>query len=113
MDGQAIAAADEPFVATLRSGTFAAPEDGWGPELIAAHVAGNNELIAEAAERIIAGTPASYDNLEAWRMCRFRPLSIPGTVWATSPTRLKRRLGGWLTPGRRSVTAPAASSCRS
>jgi hypothetical protein len=65
MDRQAITAAYEPFVAALRTGSFAALADGWNADLIAAHVAKNNDLIADVAERIIAGTPASYDNLEA------------------------------------------------
>jgi uncharacterized protein len=56
-------AAYAPFVATLRAGGFGPPAAGeWPAELIAAHIARNNDMIAEAAEQIAAGQPVSYDN---------------------------------------------------
>jgi hypothetical protein len=52
-----------PFVATLLGGRFGSPPDGeWPAELVAAHVARNNDLIAEVAEKISAGREVSYDN---------------------------------------------------
>ena len=57
-----IEAAYEPFVKELRAGGFGEAEDGWSAELIAAHVARNNELIAELAEQVAAGESPAYDN---------------------------------------------------
>lgn len=57
-----LAAAYAPFVASLLAGGFSEPADGWSAELIAAHVARNNDLIAEAAEGVAAGHEVSYDN---------------------------------------------------
>lgn len=52
-----------PFVASLLAGGFGPPADGeWRAELIAAHIARNNDLIAEVAEQIAAGQEVSYDN---------------------------------------------------
>jgi uncharacterized protein len=65
MDSDTIEAAYGPFVAELRRGGFTEPEEGWPAELVAAHVARNNDLIAEAAERIAAGERPSYDNAAA------------------------------------------------
>jgi uncharacterized protein YciI len=76
-------AAYAPFVASLLAGGFAAPADGeWPAELVAAHVASNNDLIAETAERIIADPAAavSYDNAR--------------TVDAAELTRLAAAAGG-------------------
>jgi hypothetical protein len=58
-------AAYEPFVAELRKGGFVRPQDGWSAELVAAHVARNNDCIAEAAEQVAAGARPSYDNAVA------------------------------------------------
>jgi hypothetical protein len=68
----AIEAAYEPFVAELRKGGFVEREDAWPAELVAAHVACNNDLIAEIAERIAAGEEPSYDNAEAVDEARLR-----------------------------------------
>jgi hypothetical protein len=65
MDRITLESAYEPFVAALREGGFEAPEQGWPAELVAAHVARNNELIAEAAEAIAAGQQPTYDNRAA------------------------------------------------
>jgi uncharacterized protein YciI len=52
-----------PFVASLLAGGFGPPADGeWPAELIAAHIARNNDLIAGVAEQIAAGQEVSYDN---------------------------------------------------
>ena len=65
MKPQEIEAAHEPFVAALRTGGFDPPEAGWPAELVAAHVAANNELIAVVAEELKAGEIATYDNSSA------------------------------------------------
>jgi uncharacterized protein YciI len=63
MSSGSLEAAYAPFVASLRAGGFGPPPAGeWPAELIAAHIARNNDLIAEAAERVAAGEPVSYDN---------------------------------------------------
>ena len=62
MDEDTIQTAFAPFVAALREGSFAVPAEGWPAELVAAHVSRNNDLISEAAERIVAGERPSYDN---------------------------------------------------
>jgi uncharacterized protein YciI len=63
MDSVNIEAAYAPFVAALLAGGFEAPPEGeWSAEKVAAHVVRNNDLIADAAEKIAAGTPVSYDN---------------------------------------------------
>lgn len=63
MSSGSLEAAYAPFVASLRAGGFGPPTDGeWPAELIAAHIARNNDLIAEAAERVAAGEAVSYDN---------------------------------------------------
>jgi uncharacterized protein YciI len=56
-----------PFAASLLAGGFGPPPEGeWAAELIAAHIARNNDLIAEAAEKVIAAAePVTYDNAPA------------------------------------------------
>jgi hypothetical protein len=65
VDEDTIRNAYAPFVAALREGGFAVPGEGWPAELVAAHVSRNNDLISEAAERIVAGEAPSYDNSAA------------------------------------------------
>jgi uncharacterized protein YciI len=67
MTAEGMEAAYAPFVASLLAGGFIEPADGeWTAELVAAHVAQNNDLIAETAEQVAAGaqvsTEVSYDN---------------------------------------------------
>src|ERR1700722_4564236 len=62
MTSDSLAAAYAPFIASLRAGGFSQPADGWSAELIAAHVATNNDLIAHTAEQVAAGVSVSYDN---------------------------------------------------
>jgi len=63
MSSGSLEAAYAPFVASLRAGGFGPPPTGeWPAELIAAHIARNNDLIAEAAESVAAGKAVSYDN---------------------------------------------------
>jgi len=58
-----IEAAYAPFVAALLAGGFEAPPEGeWSAEMVAAHVVRNNDLIADAAEKIATGTAVAYDN---------------------------------------------------
>jgi hypothetical protein len=52
-----------PFRASLLAGGFDLPDGGaWGAELIAAHVARNNDLVADAAEAVLRGEEVIYDN---------------------------------------------------
>jgi uncharacterized protein YciI len=63
MPSQTLRAAYAPFVASLRAGGFRDPENsGWSAEVIAAHVAKNNDLIAATAELIAEGAEVAYDN---------------------------------------------------
>jgi hypothetical protein len=65
IDQDTIETAYAPFAAALRKGGFAVPAEGWSAELVAAHVSRNNDLIAEAAERIASGEQPTYDNRAA------------------------------------------------
>ncbi len=63
MSADSLEAAYAPFVASLLAGGFSLPADGeWTAEQIAAHITLNNDLIAEAAEKVAAGREVSYDN---------------------------------------------------
>jgi uncharacterized protein YciI len=63
MASESLTAAYMPLVASLLAGGFTDPDDGgWPAELIAAHVAKNNDLIAATAERVAAGGEVAYDN---------------------------------------------------
>jgi uncharacterized protein YciI len=63
MASESLTAAYAPFVASLRAGGFRDPDDdGWPAELVAAHVAKNNDLIAATAELVAEGAEVSYDN---------------------------------------------------
>jgi uncharacterized protein YciI len=63
MSSESLQAAYAPFVASLLAGGFGPPPAGeWPADLVAAHVARNNDLIAEAAEKVAAGEAAAYDN---------------------------------------------------
>jgi uncharacterized protein YciI len=63
MSSPSLQAAYAPFVASLLAGGFGAPAAGeWTAELVAAHVARNNDLIAETAEKVAAGQQVGYDN---------------------------------------------------
>jgi uncharacterized protein YciI len=63
MEPGSLQAGYAPFVASLLAGGFRQPDgEGWTAELVAAHVALNNDLIAEAAEQVAAGHDVSYDN---------------------------------------------------
>jgi Mycothiol maleylpyruvate isomerase N-terminal domain len=64
MEREEIVQAYRPFIDTLLAGGFAEPETGWNAGQIAAHVATNNDAIAELAETIAAGERPSYDNAE-------------------------------------------------
>jgi uncharacterized protein YciI len=63
MASESLAAAYAPFTASLLAGGFDPPPDGeWSAELVAAHVIRNNDLIAEAAEKLASGADVAYDN---------------------------------------------------
>jgi uncharacterized protein len=52
-----------PFVASLLAGGFGPPPEGeWPAELVAAHIARNNDMIAEVAEQVAARQEVRYDN---------------------------------------------------
>jgi uncharacterized protein YciI len=60
---ESLDAVHAPFVASLLAGGFGPPPEGeWPAELVAAHVARNNDLIAEVAEQIAGGQEVGYDN---------------------------------------------------
>ena len=66
MTSESITAAYAPFAASLRAGEFSDPDNGgWPAELVAAHVARNNDLIAATAELVAEGAEVSYDNAAA------------------------------------------------
>jgi hypothetical protein len=55
-----------PFRASLLARGFGEPDAGsWGAELVAAHVARNNDLIADAAEAVLTSGDVVYDNAPA------------------------------------------------
>ncbi len=99
MDRITLESAYEPFVAALREGGFEAPEQGWPAELVAAHVARNNELIAEAAEAIAAGQQPTYDNRAAVDDAELRAFAdaVGGIAASPLPSKrppsVRRRLG--------------------
>lgn len=63
MASDSLAAAYAPFVASLLAGRFSDPaDDGWTADLVAAHVAKNNDMIAATAELVTEGADVSYDN---------------------------------------------------
>jgi len=52
-----------PIRASLLAGGFTAPDDGgWSAEFIAAHIAINNDRIADVAEAVVRGEEVAYDN---------------------------------------------------
>jgi hypothetical protein len=51
-----------PIVRELRDGDFEPPEEGWGAEHVAAHVAMNNDYFTSAAREVLATGSGSYDN---------------------------------------------------
>jgi uncharacterized protein YciI len=64
MPSDSLTAAYVPFVASLLAGRFTDPADGgWPAEIVAAHVAKNNDLIAATAELLAEGGEVSYDNV--------------------------------------------------
>ena len=66
MAPDSLEAAYAPFIASLLAAGFSQQaDDGWPAELIAAHVARNNDLIAQTAEQVTAGLEVSYDNAGA------------------------------------------------
>jgi hypothetical protein len=63
MDTQHLRRAYADFLEAVRTRQFARSEsDGWSPEMVLAHVVVGDRLIAEAAGRVVAGLPASFDN---------------------------------------------------
>jgi uncharacterized protein YciI len=63
MTSGSVEVAYAPFVASLLAGGFSEPSDGgWSAELVAAHVAMNNDLIAQTAEQVTEGADVAYDN---------------------------------------------------
>jgi Mycothiol maleylpyruvate isomerase N-terminal domain len=64
MDTEDLRRAYAEFLAAIRHGHFAEPTDGgWSAEMVLAHVVVGDRLLAEAAGRVMAGTPSSFDNL--------------------------------------------------
>jgi len=62
MGTQQIQMAYLPFAETLRKGGFSEPDTGWNASQIGAHIALNNELLSDLADRLHRGEDISYDN---------------------------------------------------
>ena len=96
-----------PFVASLRAGGLGPPPEGeWPAELVAAHIARNNDLIAEAAEQIAAGHEVRYDNaagVDDAELAEMPPASADCRAW---PARSSVPPRGWRRPGTHWATGP-------
>ncbi|MEU3452819.1 hypothetical protein ABZ671_04340 [Micromonospora sp. NPDC006766] len=65
MDGEGLRRAYGAVLAELEVGGFGAPADGeLSAEQIVAHLAANDELMSEATEAVLAGSPFAYYDLE-------------------------------------------------
>lgn len=62
MDPEEIMSVFESVASSLRVDHFEEPREGWPAAMIGAHLALNNDLIAEMAERIVRGEHPRYDN---------------------------------------------------
>jgi hypothetical protein len=62
MDGAEIEQAYEPFVVAVTAGGFRppGPDEGWTADMVAAHVALNNDHWSRAARDVLAGGPSAY-----------------------------------------------------
>jgi hypothetical protein len=59
-------AAYQAFITEARAGGFGPPPPGeWTARQLVAHIAVNDELLASAAEQVVAGEPARFDNTNA------------------------------------------------
>jgi hypothetical protein len=66
MQTEELAAAYGAFVAEATAGGFGPPPPGeWDARQLVAHLAVNDGLLAETAERVLAGEPARFDNSTA------------------------------------------------
>jgi uncharacterized protein YciI len=65
MDPEEIVSVFESVATALRADHFKEPTEGWSAAMIGAHLALNNDLVAEMAERIIRGEHPRYDNESA------------------------------------------------
>jgi hypothetical protein len=67
MDTSELEAAYRSFLDVARAGGFKPPSDRkeWSAELVLAHVAANDRLLAAATAAVLDGEPASYDNSAA------------------------------------------------
>ena len=116
MEPDAIESAYVPFVVMLREGGFSEPEQGWPAELVAAHVASNNDLIAGVAEQIAAGEAPTYDNSEAVDDETLRNLAAEVGGLADWPMPSRPPPAGWQPLGplstrpTRATRSPPASS---
>ena len=64
MDTDDLRRAYTEFLEAARAGRFVPPDHGaWSAEMVLAHVIIGDRLIAEAAGRVMAGVPTSFDNL--------------------------------------------------
>ena len=69
MDTQALRNAYDEFHATAAMSHAAPTDGGWSAELVVAHIALTDELLAATARALLDGRPAAYDNSAA----SFRP----------------------------------------
>lgn len=66
MDTTGLRRAYDDVLAEVAAGGFAPPADGeLSAEQIVAHLAANDELMSEATEAVLAGSPYAYYDLEA------------------------------------------------
>ena len=103
MDHASIEDAYEPFVAALRRGGFKAPADGWPAELVAAHVARNNDLVSDVAEQLVIGLRPSYDNRSAVDESELQALADGLAAWRAWPPPSRRQPDGWFWLSRPSM----------
>src|SRR5215207_1596946 len=63
MDTQHLRRAYADFLESVRGGPFGtSASGGWSAEMVLAHVVVGDRLIAEAAGRVVAGLPVTFDN---------------------------------------------------
>jgi len=69
------------FVTAARQRPPDNPASAWSPELILAHVIVGDRLIAEAAARVAAGAPTSFDNLASQSEPYLRAVADAAGTW--------------------------------
>jgi hypothetical protein len=78
------------FVQAARQRPPGEPQSGWNAELVLAHVVVGDRLIAEAAGRLMAGTPTSFDNLTSQSEPYLRAVAEAAGGWDGLVTEVER-----------------------